>query len=181
MICLKHNATAKRPHCDHKIDREIAKVSERFYWSRYNVATTSPTGHEILNVFWAYTKDWPRYLATQRFYLSPRSLKVVLFSSQIRPCGDQCRQEKGGDVLHPTDDLFTTDQCWGDDWSALHRRLVAFRLQSGFQACADHSPLDVQKSPICRVFTEFTSRIFYFLIIINLARWGFRAQASDHI
>ena len=79
MIRLKHNATAKRPHCDHKIDREIAKVSERFYWSRYNIATTSPTDHEILNVFWACTKDWPRYLVTQRFYLSPRGLKMASF------------------------------------------------------------------------------------------------------
>ena len=50
-------------------------------------------------------------------------------------------QEKGEDYLQPSDDLYATDQWWGGDRSALHRRLVAVRLQSGFKPYVDHSKM----------------------------------------
>ena len=56
--------------------------------------------------------------------------------------------------------LSAADQWWGGDWSALHHRLVAVRLQSGFHACAAHSPLGLQKSPTCLHHLSFTSTIF---------------------
>ena len=46
-------------------------------------------------------------------------------------------------------DLSMTDQRWGGDRSALYHRLVGDQLQSGFQACANHSAMGLQTSSTC--------------------------------
>ena len=73
-------------------------------------------------------------LVAQRFHWSPRGRKAILFSSQIgfRLYGHQFRLQKDGDSLKLSCDLSVTDQRRGGDRSALHRRPVADRLQSGF-------------------------------------------------
>ena len=60
---------------------------------------------------------------------------------------------KGWGSLQCSGDLSGTDQRWGGDRSALYRRLVGDQLQSGFQACANHSAMGLQTSPTCLPMT----------------------------
>ena len=46
-------------------------------------------------------------------------------------------------------DLSVTDRRWGGNRLALYHRLVGDQLQSGFQACANHSAMGLQTSPTC--------------------------------
>ena len=129
--------------------KEVAKVSERFYWGRNKVPELLQ--NQMSLELWACIKDWPRLIWSLRFCWAPRDLKVVLFSSPTGCwlCNDWFHPGKGGDSLKPSDDLSVTDQRWGSDRSALHLRLVVIWWQSGFQACADHLLIALQKSPIC--------------------------------
>ena len=55
--------------------------------------------------------------------------------------------------------LSVTDQRWGGDLLALYRRLVSDQLQSGFQACANHSAMGLQTSPTClRMTASFRNK-----------------------
>ena len=66
---------------------------------------------------------------------------------------------KGRGTSQCSGDLSGTDQRWGGDRSALYRQLVGEQLQSGFQACANHSAMGLQSSPTClRMTASFSNK-----------------------
>ena len=115
-----------RSLCDQKTTNKktnkltMAERSQRSWKGFIEVTKRSPIGRR--------TKFVADRSTTVRRSVSPRKGRV---SSQ---CGS---------------DLSVTDRRLGGDRSALYRRLVGNQLQSGFQACANHSAMGLQTSPTC--------------------------------
>ena len=93
----------------------IVKRLQRSLKGFTEVATRSPSGPKTKLVLNCLLSMHMTDLVAQRFYLSPRGLKVVLFSLQIGFQSVSFR--KGWGLFAPIDDLYVTDQWWGGDQS----------------------------------------------------------------
>ena len=113
-----------RPHCDKKTDnrKEVAKVSEWFYWSCHKVSDRSlnQINHELS---WACTKDSLRLIWSHRSYIGLREVSKWSYFHRtlVADCAANGFVEKL--TLQANNDLSATDQQWGSDRSALHRLL----------------------------------------------------------
>ena len=129
----------------------IAERSQRSRKGFIEVAKRSPIGRRTKLVTSCLLSIHKRLtatnLVTQRFHWSPRGLMLV---ADLSPTvWRSVSPQKGRVSLQCGSNLSVTDRRWGGDRSALYRRLVSDQLQSGFQACANHSAMGLQTSSTC--------------------------------
>ena len=166
-----------RSLCDQKKTdnhREVSKVSERFYWSRQNVSDRSPDqiGRE-LSFEHAQKTDRDKFSRSEVPLVAQRSQRgLILVADRSPTVRRSVSPRKRRRSSQCSGGLSMTDQRWGGDRSALYRRLVGDQLQSGFQACANHSAMGLQTSPTCLRMTpsfrnKCTKRSYRLLKIVR--------------